>query len=145
MLRRRCSLHHQRWGRMSILSKDGGWNQRQGLSGTDARSLRAIHGWTLTTLISERILRLHSWLSTTAGTTMFLLSKPDELPDHVESGEERFTVEWTRDDDSVSYEIVAFSRPNHFLTRFAYPMTRRLQKRFARDSVAAMKLAVARP
>jgi uncharacterized protein (UPF0548 family) len=67
------------------------------------------------------------------------------LPDHVESGEERFTVEWNRDDDSVSYEIVAFSRPNHFLTRFAYPMTRRLQKRFARDSVAAMKLAVARP
>ena len=64
------------------------------------------------------------------------------LPDHVESGEERFTVEWNPDDDSVCYDILAFSRPNHFLTRIAYPMTRRLQKRFARDSVAAMKRAV---
>ena len=64
------------------------------------------------------------------------------LPDHVESGEERFNVEWNPDDDSVCYDILAFSRPNHFLTRIAYPMTRRLQKRFARDSVAAMKRAV---
>ena len=64
------------------------------------------------------------------------------LPDHVESGEERFTVEWNPDDDSVCYDIVAFSRPNHFLTRIAYPVTRRLQKRFARDSVVAMKRSV---
>ncbi len=64
------------------------------------------------------------------------------LPDHVESGEERFTVEWDQEDDSVWYDILAFSHPNHFLTRIAYPLTRRLQKRFARDSVAAMKRAV---
>lgn len=61
------------------------------------------------------------------------------LPGHVESGEERFTIEWNSDDDSVCYEILAFSRPNHILTRFAYPLTRLLQKRFARDSVATMK------
>jgi uncharacterized protein (UPF0548 family) len=64
------------------------------------------------------------------------------LPDHVESGEERFTVEWNPDDDSVCYDILAFSRPNHFLTRMAYPVTRRLQQRFARDSVAAMQRSV---
>src|SRR5882672_8522040 len=36
------------------------------------------------------------------------------LPDHVERGEERFTVEWRKDeDDSVWYDIYAFSRPKH--------------------------------
>jgi len=64
------------------------------------------------------------------------------LPDHAESGEERFIIEWDQSDDSVWYDILAFSRPNQFLTRIAYPVTRRLQKRFARDSVAAMKRAV---
>ena len=39
------------------------------------------------------------------------------LPGHVESGEERFLIEWNRADDSVWYDILAFSRPNHFLTR----------------------------
>jgi uncharacterized protein (UPF0548 family) len=59
------------------------------------------------------------------------------LPDHVQSGEERFLTELA-DDDSVWYDILAFSRPNHFLTRLGYPFVRRLQKRFGRDSAAAM-------
>ena len=40
------------------------------------------------------------------------------------------------------YDIVAFSRPNHFLARFAYPLVRRLQKKFAQDSAASMFKAV---
>ncbi|HEV3146415.1 MAG TPA: DUF1990 domain-containing protein [Gemmataceae bacterium] len=60
------------------------------------------------------------------------------LPEHVESGEERFVVEWRQADDSVWYDILAFSRPHHFLARLGYPFVRRLQKRFARDSAAAM-------
>jgi uncharacterized protein (UPF0548 family) len=64
------------------------------------------------------------------------------LPDHVESGEERFVVEWDGADDSVWYDIVAFSRPHHVLTRLGYPLVRRTQKRFARDSAAAMQRAV---
>lgn len=64
------------------------------------------------------------------------------LPGHVETGEERFTVEWNSVDDSVVYDILAFSRPNHFLTRIAYPLTRVMQRRFSRDSVSAMKRAV---
>ena len=60
------------------------------------------------------------------------------LPGHVESGEERFLVEWHQADDAVWYDILAFSRPNHFLTRIGYPAVRRLQKQFARDSAAAM-------
>ena len=63
------------------------------------------------------------------------------LPGHVESGEDRFTVEW-QEDDSVWYDILAFSRPNHFLARLGYPLVRRLQKRFARDSAAAMRRAL---
>jgi uncharacterized protein (UPF0548 family) len=60
------------------------------------------------------------------------------LPDHVECGEERFTVEW-REDDSVWYDIYAFSRPRHPLVRASFPVARRLQKQFARESLAVMK------
>ena len=63
------------------------------------------------------------------------------LPAHAESGEERFTVEWHEADDAVWYDILAFSRPQQLLARLGYPLARRLQKRFARDSAAAMKRA----
>lgn len=61
------------------------------------------------------------------------------LPDHAASGEERFLIEWDRTDDCVWYDILAFSRPHHFLTRIGYPVVRRIQKKFGRDSAAAMK------
>jgi len=62
------------------------------------------------------------------------------LPDHVEAGEERFTVEWHREEDgSVWYDIYAFSRPKHPLVRLGFPIARMLQKRFVRDSLAVMK------
>jgi uncharacterized protein (UPF0548 family) len=63
------------------------------------------------------------------------------LPEHAESGEERFTVEWHEKDHAVWYDIVAFSRPGQLLTRLGYPVVRRVQKRFARDSAAAMQKA----
>ncbi len=64
------------------------------------------------------------------------------LPDHAESGEERFQVEWHPQDDSVWYDILAFSRPNHIFARLGYPYVRRKQKQFARESKLAMKAAV---
>ena len=64
------------------------------------------------------------------------------LPGHAESGEERFTVEWHKEDEAVWYDILAFSRPRHFLARLGYPYARKLQKRFAKDSAAAMVRAV---
>ena len=64
------------------------------------------------------------------------------LEDHAERGEERFSVEWDRHTDEVWYDIFAFSRPNQLLTRIGYPFARRLQKRFAADSKAAMVRAV---
>jgi uncharacterized protein (UPF0548 family) len=60
------------------------------------------------------------------------------LPEHGERGEERFTVEWVREDDSVWYDVLAFSRPNYLLARVGYPLTRALQRRFAVDSKRAM-------
>jgi len=59
-------------------------------------------------------------------------------PGHVESGEERFLIEWDRSDDGVWYDIIAFFRPNQFSARLGYPVVRRLQKRFGRDSAASM-------
>jgi uncharacterized protein (UPF0548 family) len=64
------------------------------------------------------------------------------LPEHVETGEERFLVEWDPADDGVWYDVLAFSRPNGWLARVGYPVVRRVQKRFGRDSAAAMLRAV---
>jgi uncharacterized protein (UPF0548 family) len=50
------------------------------------------------------------------------------LEHHVESGEERFRVVLDRE-DRVRFEISAFARPAHLLTRVGAPFTRRLQHR----------------
>ena len=63
------------------------------------------------------------------------------VPGHIEEGEERFLVEWRHADDSVWYDILAFSQPRHWLVRLGYPVARRFQKRFGRDSKAAMARA----
>lgn len=65
------------------------------------------------------------------------------LPGHAETGEERFLIEWDRTDDAVWYDILAFSRPRHVLARLGTPFVRRLQKRFGRESAAAMLRATA--
>ncbi|MGH9872642.1 MAG: DUF1990 family protein [Pyrinomonadaceae bacterium] len=62
------------------------------------------------------------------------------LPNHVECGEERFTVE-RHEDDSVWYDIYAFSRPQHPMVRLAFPIARQLQRRFAKESLAVMLTA----
>ena len=59
------------------------------------------------------------------------------LPNHVECGEERFTIE-RLEDDSVWYDIYAFSHPQHPLVRLGSPLARMLQKRFVRNSLAVM-------
>lgn len=64
------------------------------------------------------------------------------LPGHVEMGEERFLIEWDRTDNCVWYSILAISRPRHVLARLGYLVVRRAQKRFGRDSAAAMLRAV---
>jgi len=60
------------------------------------------------------------------------------LPDHAETGEERFLVERDRASGEVWYDILAFSCPHLLLTRLGYLFVRRVQKRFAKASAAAM-------
>jgi uncharacterized protein (UPF0548 family) len=64
------------------------------------------------------------------------------LSDHAESGEERFIVE-RHADGTVWYDLLAFSRPRSFAAIVGYPISRSLQRRFARDSLQAMMRAVA--
>lgn len=65
------------------------------------------------------------------------------LTGHAERGEERFSVELLAD-GSVWYDVRAFSRPRFWPARLGYPLARRLQRRFVRESQAAMKRAVGR-
>ena len=60
------------------------------------------------------------------------------LPGHVESGEERFLLEWERETGQVSFDILAFSKPRHIATRLGYPLVRRKQKRFGREAATAI-------
>ena len=64
------------------------------------------------------------------------------LAEHAEQGEERFTVEWDRSSDLVSYNILSFSRPGNWKTLIAYPAARRLQQHFVDNSLSAMVRAV---
>lgn len=64
------------------------------------------------------------------------------LPGHIAFGEERFLVEWHQSDNKVWYDILAYSRPNHILARLGYPVVRWTQKKFGRDSSAAMLAAI---
>jgi uncharacterized protein (UPF0548 family) len=63
------------------------------------------------------------------------------LQDHAEQGEERFSIEWSSD-DSVWYDLFAFSRPRQWQARIGRPISRMLQKRFAADSKASMTKAI---
>jgi uncharacterized protein (UPF0548 family) len=61
---------------------------------------------------------------------------------HVEEGQERFVLEYDPDTGCVSYLIEAVSRPRHLLARMAYPFSRAMQHRFARDSHKRMLRSV---
>jgi uncharacterized protein (UPF0548 family) len=65
------------------------------------------------------------------------------LPGHAEQGEERFQVSLDAATGEVQYQITAFSRPAVLLSRLGYPMARRLQRRFAKSSAAALARAAA--
>ena len=76
---------------------------------------------------------------------MYLIDEPARfgfaygtLPAHIEKGEEIFMVE-LRDDGSVCYSIQAFSRPNRWYVWLGYPLARAYQRKFRRDSLAAME------
>lgn len=65
------------------------------------------------------------------------------LTNHGECGEEIFEVSFRPGTGEVSYRIRAVSKPRDPLARLGYPVARRLQARFRRDSAAAVTRAVA--
>ena len=64
------------------------------------------------------------------------------LSEHGESGEERFTVEFHKENGEVWYDLYAFSKPQHILAQIGFPIARMLQGEFAEDSKKAMLRAV---
>jgi len=60
------------------------------------------------------------------------------LPDHAERGEERFMIECLAD-NSVCYDIYAFSQPQKAIVKLGLPLARRLQQRFGRESLSVMR------
>ena len=89
--------------------------------------------------------------SVNACRVVYVIDEPERfgfaygtLPDHIERGEERFLIE-CQSDDTVWYDILAFSRPRHPLVRAGFLYARSLQKRFARDSLKVMRSIVLQP
>lgn len=62
---------------------------------------------------------------------------------HVEEGRERFLIEFDPESERVLYLIEAISRPRHALALIGYPISRAMQRRFRRDSVARIRRCVA--
>jgi uncharacterized protein (UPF0548 family) len=83
--------------------------------------------------------------SLNAARIVYTLDEPDRfgfaygtLTNHVECGEERFSVELDPETGDIHYDLYSFSRPRHFLARLGYPYARYLQKQFVADSKRAM-------
>lgn len=123
----------------------------------ELRAWKMFPAWTaiepITTPIEEgRVLAvlvhaLGVWFTSSA-RIVFVIDEPRRfgfaygtLPGHAECGEERFLVEHLAD-DTVWYDVRAFSKPRFWGARAAYPVTRALQRRFGRDSKAAMLRAL---
>ena len=93
------------------------------------------------TLMGERGIRDYADLYTIDEPTRFRFAY-GTLLEHVECGEEQFLLELA-DDGAVWYDIRSFSRPRSWAVRLGYPLARRMQRRFARESIAAMRRQVA--
>lgn len=102
----------------------------------DARGAMLVRAFGLTWVNAWRIVYVDDDLALPDGTrrTAFAYGT---LEAHAERGEERFMVE-LRPDGSVWYDVLAFSRPHHWLARLGGPVTRWVQKRFGPASVGRM-------
>ena len=65
------------------------------------------------------------------------------LMNHAETGEEVFEVSHDPLSGNVTYTIRAVSKPRAALARLGYPYVRLCQSRFRKDSIAAMRRAIA--
>ena len=60
---------------------------------------------------------------------------------HVERGEERFLLEYHPASGALYYDLLAVSKPAHWMAQLAYLYTRSRQRKFARESHQQMKNA----
>jgi uncharacterized protein (UPF0548 family) len=67
------------------------------------------------------------------------------LPDHAEIGEERFLIEWNKETDVVTYEILVFSNPSRWYYWLVFPLHRYAQDKFRRESIKVLKTLAAKP
>jgi len=63
---------------------------------------------------------------------------------HVEKGEERFLIEWTKANNCVYYDLLSFSKPANWFVTLGYPVARFIQSSFAAASQASMLKAIQR-
>jgi len=77
---------------------------------------------------------------------IYLLDEPRKwgfaygtLDEHGEMGEERFLIYHCPENNDVRYEILAFSKPKHWLAKLGYPLSRKLQRKFAVESLARVQ------
>ena len=120
-----------------------GWVELLHASGPPAPGMTVVvlaHTLGLYSLSASRVI---ATIDTDDATTRRWGFSYGTLAHHVERGEERFLIEHDRRDDSVWYDILAFSVPQHPLARLGYHYSRSAQRRFGRDSKAAMQRAVA--
>jgi uncharacterized protein (UPF0548 family) len=140
--------------RVELRSEAGAWERaRAAIRGWKMFDLGGVElhepGAPIRTGTSVAVLvRVAGVWSLNAARIVYVIDEPDRfgfaygtLPDHAESGEERFLVERSAD-GSVHYDILAYSRPNHWLARIGKPWVRVLQKRFGAGSLEAMARAV---
>lgn len=97
------------------------------------------------------IVRHFGFYSMSSARIVYVIDEPDRfgfaygtLREHVETGEERFSVEFDPETEEVWYDILAFSQPKAFFAKLGYPISRYLQRSFVRDSKKAMLRAVSR-
>jgi uncharacterized protein (UPF0548 family) len=64
------------------------------------------------------------------------------LTNHAELGEEIFEVSLAAKTEEVVYRIRAVSKARATMARIGYPLTRMIQARFRRDSIAALRRAI---
>lgn len=64
------------------------------------------------------------------------------LPCHLVAGEERFQIEWDKTDDTVWYEVLSFSKPQHWMAKVGYPVARWFQDQYHQETALAMQLAI---
>lgn len=95
------------------------------------------------------IVRHFGFYSMSSARIVYVIDEPcrfgfayGTLAEHVEMGEERFSVEFDPETGEVWYDLLAFSQPNALFAKLGYPVSRYLQRSFVRDSKAAMLRAV---